>query len=92
MNFGETYLDVPSYEEQYDRAFQECCRADLIVVFGSSLLVPDACDLVDYVTDRSKDLIIVNKQRTPKDTNACTVIHHNCQDVLAEIDKAMHKN
>lgn len=83
--FGDTHLDVPSYEKQYDRAFIEVCRADLIVVWGSSLLVPSACDLVDYVVtenrERRGELIIINNQKTPKDPLASLIIHFDCDKV-----------
>lgn len=85
LNFGQTYMDVPSYEHQYDRAFVEVCRADLIVVWGSSLTVPDGCDLVDYVVDRGYPLFIINKQKTPKDKLATITINADCEYVLKSV-------
>lgn len=85
LNFGEGYLEVPSFELQYDRAFVEMCRADLVIVIGSSLLVPSACDLVDYVVEHGGKLVIVNKQKTPKDHMAELVIHGDCDEVLGKL-------
>ena len=78
-------LDVPSSEVQYDRGFVEMCRADLVIVIGSSLLVPSACDLVDYVVERGGKLVIINKQKTPKDGLAEMVIHGDCDMVMEGI-------
>lgn len=83
--FGDTYIEVPSYEKTYDRAFIEVCRADLIVVWGSSLLVPSACDLVDYVVERGGKLVIINKQRTPKDPLASLIINNKCEIVIEKL-------
>lgn len=85
--FGDTYVEVPSYERQYDRAFVEVCRSDLIVVWGSSLLVPSACDLVDYVVERGGKLVIINKQRTPKDILASLVINADCERVIEYLNE-----
>ena len=83
LHFGETYLDVPSFEFQYDMAFIEMCRADLVIAIGSSLLVPSACDLVDYTVNRGGKLVIINKQATPKDSMAELVIHGDCEEIFS---------
>ena len=81
LNFGETYENVPSFETQYDRAFAEMCRTDLLIVIGSSLLVPTACDLIDYAHKPYSKIVIINKQKTPKDGFANLLIHSDCQKI-----------
>ena len=82
IQFGMTNQEVPSFERHYDEAFIQCCRADLILVLGSSLTVQSACDLPDFVRGR---LIIVNKQRTGKDYRADLVIHCSCDLFMTNI-------
>ncbi|CAJ1348799.1 unnamed protein product [Effrenium voratum] len=45
VNFGNTCDHVPSMEAAHDATWVQCLKADLVVVLGSSLSVPTACDL-----------------------------------------------
>eukprot|EP01060_Flectonema_neradi_P001668 TRINITY_DN11002_c0_g1_i1.p1 TRINITY_DN11002_c0_g1~~TRINITY_DN11002_c0_g1_i1.p1 ORF type:complete len:301 (+),score=60.70 TRINITY_DN11002_c0_g1_i1:259-1161(+) len=85
VSFHSTFEDVPTMEGQHDSAWVHCIKADLIIVFGSSLSVPSACDLVDVVAERGGDVVIINKQRTPKDHLATLIIRHPCDDVVEKL-------
>merc|ERR1712039_398951 len=95
VNFGNTFEHVPSMEDAHDAAWVECLKADLCVVLGSSLSVQTACDLPEECLEERDakpnggHLVIVNRQRTPKDNLASLRIFADCDDVLSFIDKAM---
>eukprot|EP00927_Polykrikos_kofoidii_P057239 TRINITY_DN51356_c0_g1_i1.p1 TRINITY_DN51356_c0_g1~~TRINITY_DN51356_c0_g1_i1.p1 ORF type:complete len:349 (-),score=57.22 TRINITY_DN51356_c0_g1_i1:150-1196(-) len=88
VNFGNTVEHVPSMESEHDRAWVECMKADLVVVLGSSLSVPTACDLPEECLPPRVEkpsggrLVIVNLQRTPKDDLASLCIHATCDEVM----------
>lgn len=83
VNFGNTVEHVPSMESQYDLAWVNSIKADLFLVLGSSLSVPTACDLPDYCVEKGGKVVIVNKQRTPKDGSAALLIHAPCDTVMS---------
>merc|ERR1711879_574099 len=83
VNFGNTVEHVPSMESQYDLAWVNSIKADLFLVLGSSLSVPTACDLPDYCVEKGGKVVIVNKQRTPKDDSAALLIHAPCDTVMS---------
>eukprot|EP01062_Namystynia_karyoxenos_P078488 TRINITY_DN8081_c0_g1_i7.p4 TRINITY_DN8081_c0_g1~~TRINITY_DN8081_c0_g1_i7.p4 ORF type:complete len:124 (+),score=33.28 TRINITY_DN8081_c0_g1_i7:678-1049(+) len=80
--FLATSAEVPSMEAEYDRAWVQCRKADLLIAMGSSLSVPTACDLVEEIPQGSR-LVVVNRQRTPKDHLAAMRIGGDCDTVLA---------
>jgi len=88
VNFGNTFEHVPSMEMQHDRAWIECMKADLVIVLGSSLSVPTACDLPEECLPPRMDkpnggkLVIVNWQLTPKDEIASLRLFGSCDEVL----------
>merc|ERR1739845_115934 len=88
VNFGNTFEHVPSMEGEHDRAWVECMKADLCVVLGSSLSVQTACDLPEECLKPLGDkmergrLVIINRQRTPKDELASLRIFAACDTVL----------
>ena len=84
VGFHSTHEDVPSMEVEYDTAWVHCVKADVMIVFGSSLSVPSACDLVDEAVENNGcTVIIVNRQKTPKDHLAEMTINAPCDDVVA---------
>lgn len=95
VNFGNTFEHVPSMEAEHDRAWMETRNADLVVVLGSSLSVPTACDLPEeciparYQAPNGGRLVIVNLQKTPKDPLAALCIYSSCDDVTAAIEDAL---
>lgn len=95
VNFGNTFEHVPSMEAQHDRAWAQCVQADLVVVLGSSLSVPTACNLPEeclaprYGKADGGRLVIVNLQRTPKDERASLKIHAPCDIVMGAIEQAL---
>jgi len=92
VNFGNTFEHVPSMEVQHDRAWMECMKADLIIVLGSSLSVPTACDLPEECLPPRMDkpnggrLVIVNWQQTPKDDIASLRLFGSCDEVLQRLE------
>lgn len=88
VNFGNTFEHVPSMEGEHDRAWVQCMKADLCVVLGSSLSVQTACDLPEEclrtLGEKHQEgrLVIVNRQRTPKDDLASLRIFADCDAVL----------
>ena len=93
VNFGNTFEHVPSMEDQHDAAWVHCLKADLVLVLGSSLSVPTACDLPEIcleARDGKPDggkLVIVNLQRTPKDAMASLRIFASCDDVMEFLEQ-----
>ncbi|KAJ9446071.1 NAD-dependent protein deacetylase SRT1 [Diplonema papillatum] len=85
MHFHSTAGDVPVAEVEYDTAWLHAVRCELFVVFGSSLSVPTACDLVDEAAAKGATVVIVNSQKTPKDKFASLIVHHPCDDVFARL-------
>eukprot|EP00747_Dinoflagellata_sp_TGD_P181041 gnl/TRDRNA2_/TRDRNA2_34484_c0_seq1.p1 gnl/TRDRNA2_/TRDRNA2_34484_c0~~gnl/TRDRNA2_/TRDRNA2_34484_c0_seq1.p1 ORF type:complete len:343 (-),score=59.01 gnl/TRDRNA2_/TRDRNA2_34484_c0_seq1:68-1027(-) len=93
VNFGNTFEHVPSMEAAHDSTWVQCLKADLVVVLGSSLSVPTACDLPETCLSPRDEkpyggrLVIVNKQRTPKDAMAAIRIFASCDDVVAAVER-----
>mmetsp|Transcript_13329 Transcript_13329/g.35753 ORF Transcript_13329/g.35753 Transcript_13329/m.35753 type:complete len:322 (+) Transcript_13329:51-1016(+) len=98
VNFGNTFEHVPTMEAAHDRAWVECLKADLCVVLGSSLSVQTACDLPEVCLPRREDkaaggrLVIVNRQRTPKDELASLRIFATCDDVMAGVETELFES
>lgn len=98
VNFGNTFEHVPSMEDQHDAAWVHCLKADLVLVLGSSLSVPTACDLPEECLEPREGkqdggkLVIVNLQRTPKDFLASLKIFASCDDVMAFLEEALSKD
>jgi len=95
VNFGNTFEHVPSMEAEHDRAWVAMLKADLVVVLGSSLSVPTACDLPEEcIPPREAKpaggrLVIVSFQNTPKDPLAALHIFAPCDDVMAAVEAAL---
>lgn len=95
VNFGNTFEHVPSMEAEHDRAWVECMKADLCVVLGSSLSVQTACDLPEECLAPRCDkpaggrLVVVNLQRTPKDTLASLSIFATSDTVLSAVEQEL---
>mmetsp|Transcript_36924 Transcript_36924/g.82512 ORF Transcript_36924/g.82512 Transcript_36924/m.82512 type:complete len:314 (-) Transcript_36924:92-1033(-) len=95
VNFGNTVEEVPSMEAAHDAAWVKCLKADLVVVLGSSLSVPTACDLPEECLPprdgkpEGGRLVVVNLQRTPKDDLAFVRLFAPCDRVMAFIEDHM---
>lgn len=80
--------DVVLYEEALDEeivqkaitAIQNC---DLLLVAGTSLVVYPAASFLRYYTE--KQLVIINKDKTPYDQRANLVIHEKLGDVFGQL-------
>lgn len=80
--------DVVLYEEGLDfltmeKAADALSQADLLIIGGTSLAVYPAAGLIDYFT--GKDLVLINKQRSPLDDRASLCIYEPIGKVLGQI-------
>ncbi|MCL2783830.1 MAG: NAD-dependent protein deacylase [Propionibacteriaceae bacterium] len=78
--------DVVLYEEGLDpevieRSIAELQQADTLIVSGTSLVVYPAAGLVHEF--RGKNLVVINKDRTPADNKATLAIHAPVGETLA---------
>ncbi len=79
--------DVTLYGESLPPAFDDAIdyirEADTLIVCGTSLKVYPAAGLIDYF--HGKNLIIINKDKTPYDDVATLVINRPMKEVFSEI-------
>ena len=80
--------DVVLYEEGLDNdtlsgAIHVIRQADLMIVAGTSLTVYPAAGLLQYF--RGKNLVLINRDATPMDSNADLVIHDKVGQVLGSL-------
>lgn len=80
--------DIVLYEEPLDEAvvtgaIDYIRRADVLIVGGTSLNVYPAAGLIDYY--RGNKLVLVNRSRTPYDSQADLVIHGNIGEVFSQL-------
>ncbi len=80
--------DVVLYEEGLDsdileRSVDHIRNADMLIIGGTSLAVYPAAGLIDYYT--GDKLVLINKDKTPRDSHANLVIHQPIGEVLGQI-------
>ena len=80
--------DVVLYEEGLDDevisgAVHAIAAADTLIIGGTSLIVYPAASFVDYF--HGKNLVLLNKSETSKDSYADLVIHEPIGEVLSQI-------
>lgn len=80
--------DVVLYEEMLDEAVMNgaisaICKADTLIVGGTSLVVYPAAGLIRYFS--GENLILINKSSTPYDNQAQLVIHDSIGTVLSSV-------
>ena len=79
--------DVVLYEEPLTEAFEEAIRyiknCDTLIVGGTSLTVYPAASLIRYF--KGKNLILINKDKTPYDNIATLVINEKLGKVFSEL-------
>ena len=85
--------DVVLYEEPLDNltvrgAVQAIVNSDLIIIGGTSLAVYPAAGLIDYY--RGRDIILINKSKTPADYMASVVINEAIGKVFGEIERIVY--
>ena len=85
---GTIKPDVVLYEEGLDNDILEgsikaIMNADLLIVAGTSLTVQPAASLINYF--KGKNLVLINKDKTPYDNYANLVINENLSKVFKEI-------
>ena len=69
--------------EEYSLAVSYICKAETLIVAGTSLTVEPACSLVKLFN--GKNLIIINKDQTPYDNLATLVIHDSLKNVIGKL-------
>ena len=85
---GTVKPDVVLYEESLDqntieKSIMEICRADLLIVAGTSLTVYPAAGLINYY--RGKRLVLINRDETPYDSKADLVFHNSLGDIFSKL-------
>ena len=80
--------DVVLYEEGLDSAtlqgaVQAISRADVLIIGGTSLAVYPAAGLIDYYSGNK--LVLINKDKTPRDNTANLVINDAIGSVLGSV-------
>ena len=80
--------DVVLYEEPLNQAILSFAvdyisTCDTLIVGGTSLVVNPAATLIQYF--KGKDLVIINKDETPYDSQADVLINDNIGDVFKEL-------
>ena len=80
--------DVVLYEEALNQktiteAVKAIAEAEVLIIGGTSLSVYPAASLIDYF--RGKHLILINRDRTPRDSEADLVIHEPIGEVFSKI-------
>jgi len=85
INFGET---LPP--EALGKGKQQSKLCDLAICLGSSLTVRPACNLPLYATkNKEGDIVIVNLQKTPLDSDCSLRIFAKCDQVMALLMKEL---
>lgn len=81
--------DVVLYEECLDndvvtKAVNDIINCDMLIIGGTSLAVNPAASFVEFF--RGDKLVIINKDATPKDSEATLVIHGSLSEIFKQID------
>ena len=81
--------DVVLYEESLDNdvvseAVREIRSCDTLIVAGTSLTVYPAAGMINYF--RGENLVLINRDSTPYDSQADLVIHKKVGEVLGKIN------
>lgn len=61
-------------------ACREIARCDALIVAGTSLSVEPAASCISYY--RGKELVVINREKTPADARATLVLHENIAQVM----------
>lgn len=81
--------DVVLYEEGLDNqviteSVQAIANAEVMIIGGTSLSVYPAASLIDYFT--GKYLVVINRDKTPRDSIADLVINASIGEVFSKIE------
>ena len=71
-------------DDDFDKAYFEAKKCDLMISIGSSLVVRPACNLIEEI-DRNAKLVIINNSTTPFDQKAVLNITRPCGEALEEV-------
>lgn len=63
-------------------ACREIARCDTLIVAGTSLAVEPAASFLSYFKGGSRELVVINRERTRADAQATLVLHENVEDVF----------
>jgi len=78
-------FEEPLNEEDLSLAVDKISKADLLIVIGSSLVVNPAASLPFYFY--GKNMVIINKDKTPLDSRANLLIRDNVEDFIDKVIK-----
>ncbi len=77
--YGEALND-----DVVDKAIEEIKKADTLIIGGTSLVVYPAAGFINYFN--GKNLVIINKDKTPADKKATLVIHDSIAKVFSQVN------
>lgn len=66
-------------------ACREIARCDALIVAGTSLAVEPAASFLSYFRGGSRELVVINRERTRADERATLVLHENVEDVMGAL-------
>ena len=78
-------FDEEPVEEDWAKSQEQCKKADLIIVIGSSLLICTATSLVELALANKAKLVIINLQNTPMNSYASMIIHGIADKVISKL-------
>lgn len=76
-------FEEPLSEDDLNAAVKAMMGADLLIIIGSSLVVNPAASLPYYY--RGKDMVIINKERTPLDSRATLIIRDPVETFIDQV-------
>ena len=82
-SMGGLFDEISKDQPTIIRALNKIEHADTLVVLGSSLVVQPAAGLISNF--KGDNLIIINKDRTPYDSDATLVIHDDMVSVVKSL-------
>ena len=74
-------------QETLQQAIKEISTADLLIIGGTSLNVYPAAGLIQYF--HGKNIVLINKEKTPYDTLCDLVIYDNIGKVMKELTQVL---
>ena len=77
--------EEPLETEILKKAIKEISKADTLIIGGTSLNVYPAAGLLNYF--QGKNLILINKEKTPYDSKCNLVIYDSIGKVMEALDK-----
>ncbi|MBP3427651.1 MAG: NAD-dependent protein deacylase [Clostridia bacterium] len=64
-------------------ACREISRCDALIVAGTSLQVEPAASFLSYFRGGCRELVVINREKTPADERATLVLHGDIEEILS---------